>query len=198
MAVSQLPAGNKPVTWYNTYEADVDPKYTLPIVRTRALLGSCQIQIQMSGKYSQAGNRVKIRAPPDHLRLAAQLTVQRCVAGQQQGGERTGGYSTYDFAKVIDWITAPQDVEAQTYFPTPELNLPASITFFTAMVWNYGPRFPEVEPGSEDEHTAIEIARRLASAAGRAPAGKALQRDLENRQEYVEASAMEIRKHGGK
>ncbi|KAL8719431.1 MAG: hypothetical protein Q9181_008061, partial [Wetmoreana brouardii] len=35
MAVSQLPAGNKPVTWYNTHEADVDPKYTLPIVQTR-------------------------------------------------------------------------------------------------------------------------------------------------------------------
>ncbi|KAL8718497.1 MAG: hypothetical protein Q9181_008192, partial [Wetmoreana brouardii] len=64
------------------------------------------------------------------------------------------------------------------------------------MVWNYGPRFPDVEPGSEDEHTAIEIARRLATAAGRAPAGKALQRDLENRQEYVEDSAKEIRKHG--
>ena len=67
--------------------------------------GSCQIVIQMSGKYQEESG-VQIGAPPDDLRTAARLTVQRCLTADQQG-VHAGGYSTYDFASVTEWITAP-------------------------------------------------------------------------------------------
>ncbi|KAL8663870.1 MAG: hypothetical protein Q9202_003556 [Teloschistes flavicans] len=77
-----------------------------------------------------------------------------------------------------------------------DLHLPPSITFFTATVWNYKPSLPDVEPGSQDEWSAVEIRRNLERAAERAPAGSRLRLDLQAREWYVYGSEQAIISRG--
>lgn len=153
-----------------------------------------------------------MKAPPDDLRAMAQLAIDRCVTREQ-----LGGYATYGFKSLIDWITNPSVCyyslpsstlhwlrgetltsccwRVQTVFPG-DLHLPPSITFFTATVWNYKPSLPDVEPGSQDEWSAVEIRRNLESAAERAPAGSRLRLDLQAREWYVYDSEQAIISRG--
>lgn len=87
-------------------------------------------------------------------------------------------------------------VAAQTVFPG-NLHLPPSITFFTATVWNYKPSQPDVEPGSQDEWSAVQIRRNLERAVERAPVGSRLRKDLEARESYVYGSEQAIISRGG-
>ena len=65
-------------------------------------VGTCQIKIQVSGQYAEE-HPVQVQASPDDLREVAALTTQRCLIEQEEGG-----YSTYEFARVVNWITAPE------------------------------------------------------------------------------------------
>ena len=119
---------------------------------------------------------------PNVLRDIALYTIEACL-----GDEYLGGYSTHQFTNVVDWITAPD-----TVFPG-DLNLPAHITFITALVWNpegFGSLF---EPGSRDGWTAEELEGALLEAINRAPAGSDLRRSLARRYEYVEGSRVEMK-----
>ncbi|KAI4260906.1 MAG: hypothetical protein LQ352_000061 [Teloschistes flavicans] len=180
-ALDHLPRGHVPVTWYNEELPEVPSEYVLPLVSTYR---SCQIKIEMSGKFQQE-SPFQMKAPPDDLRAMAQLAIDRCVTREQ-----LGGYATYGFKSLIDWITNPS-----TVFPG-DLHLPPSITFFTATVWNYKPSLPDVEPGSQDEWSAVEIRRNLESAAERAPAGSRLRLDLQAREWYVYDSEQAIISRG--
>lgn len=153
--------------------------------------GTCQIVIQASGQYAET-HPVEIQASPDDLSRAASLAIHRCVAAYHEGPyQHLGGYSTLDFAKVVNWITAPS-----TVFPG-NLELPESITFLTAMVWNSEPNPPDIEPGSEDEWAAAEIRQSLETAASHAPEDSYLRLDLEARAKWVEGSELRINSHGG-
>ena len=119
---------------------------------------------------------------PNVLQAITLYTIEKCL-----GDEYLGGYSTHQFTNVVDWITAPD-----TVFPG-DLDLPADITFITALVWNpegFGFRF---EPGSRDGRTAEELEEALLKAINRAPEGSGLRRSLARRYEYVEGSRVEMR-----
>ena len=64
-------------------------------------------------------------AVPDDLRDIALYTIEKNL-----GDENEGAYSTHHFANVANWITG-----WDTVFPG-NLNLPAHLTFFTAMICN--------------------------------------------------------------
>ena len=63
--------------------------------------GACEIEIQMSGKYAEA-NLMLVRAPPIDFWRASVLLFNDCLLSNNEGG-----YTTYDFANVVSWITAP-------------------------------------------------------------------------------------------
>ena len=149
------------------------------------MAGTCEIVLSASGKYAQE-NRLQVEAIPNDLRNTALFTIQKCL-----GKEKLGGYSTYQFANVVDWITAPD-----TVFPG-NLNLPASLTFFTALVWNPSYSLEGLEPGSDDEWSAVQLNHALEAAMARAPPKSDLHRSLEERLEYIEGSEEAIGNHGG-
>ena len=152
--------------------------------------GTCEIRIQASGKFIEENrdDSIKLTANPAELRRATLKIIEKCLVGQGEGG-----YSTYDFGRVVRWITAPT-----TDFPE-NLDLGPDLTFFTAIVWSYQTTFPTdvPEPGSYDESTADQLVNHIGKAANRAPAGSALERNLEARADYVWESAATIYKHWG-
>ena len=150
------------------------------------LLGTCEIVLSASGKYVEDDNRLQVQAAPDDLRDIAQYTIEKCL-----GDEKEGGYSTHQFANVANWITDPD-----TVFPG-NLNLPAHLTFFTAMICNPADSLEDFEPGSRDAQSALELKRALQIALGRLAPGSDLQRSLLARRRYVRGSEMAIINHGG-
>jgi len=86
------------------------------------LLGSCQITVFASGKWADE-NDLQASVSPYMLRQLVLYVVQECVVTDQDGG-----YATHGFKRAVDWVTAPT-----TNFPT-NLDMPASTTYFTAMV----------------------------------------------------------------
>ena len=148
-------------------------------------IGTCEIVLSASGKYAQE-NRFRVEAVPNDLGNIALYTIQHCL-----GDQRLGGYSTLQFANVVDWITAPN-----TVFPG-DLNLPASLTFFTALVWNPSHSLKGLEPGSNDEWSAVQLYYALETAVSQAPPGSDFQRSLEERLEYIEGSEVAIGDQGG-
>lgn len=148
-------------------------------------IGTCEIVLSASGKYAQE-NRFQVDAVPNDLGNIALYTIQHCLRDQ-----RMGGYSTLQFENVVNWITAPN-----TVFPG-DLNLPASLTFFTALVWNPEDSLKGLEPGSDDEWSAVELYYALEKAVVRAPPGSDLERSLEERLEYIEGSEKRIGDGGG-
>lgn len=126
-------------------------------------------------------------ATPDAIRDAAWYAMKQCVADKN----KIGGYATHQFAKVVDWITAPD-----TPFPQ-NLDLPDEITFITAMVWTPWSFTNLFEPGSRDEWTAVQLVYALEAAIDRAPEGSVLESTLEARRKYVEGSEMAIDNWGG-
>lgn len=104
--------------------------------------------------------------------------MKKCIVDENG----LGGYATNQFAKVVNWITAPD-----TPFPQ-NLDLPDEITFITAMVWKPWSYRNLFEPGSRDEWTAIELNDALLAAVNRAPEGSVLQDTLRARLVYVQGS----------
>ncbi len=149
------------------------------------MAGTCEIVLSASGKYAQE-NRLQVEAVPNDLRNIALYTIRKCL-----GGEKLGGYSTHQFANVVDWITAPD-----TVFPG-NLNLPASLTFFTALIWNPSYSLKGLEPGSDDEWSAVQLNYALEAAIARAPPHSNLHRSLEERLEHIEGSEEAMGNRGG-
>ena len=111
--------------------------------------------------------------------------MKKCVI--DENGK--GGYATNQFAKVVDWIIAPN-----TPFPQ-NLDLPDEIIFITAMVWKPWSYHNLFEPGSRDEWTAAELKHALSAAADRAPDGN-VQSTLRAREDYVEGSEQAMGNYG--
>ena len=149
------------------------------------MAGTCEIVLSASGKYAQE-NRLQIEAVPNHLRNIALYTIQKCL-----GKEKLGGYSTHQFGNVVDWITAPD-----TVFPG-DLNLPPSLTFFTALFWNPSHSLKGLEPGSDDEWSAVQLNYALEAAIARAPPNSDWHRSLGERLEYIEGSEEAMGNLGG-
>lgn len=149
------------------------------------MAGTCEIALSASGRYAQE-NRLQVEAVPNDLRKIALYTIENCL-----GKEKLGGYSTHQFANVVDWITAPD-----TVFPG-DLNLPASLTFFTALVWNPSYSLKGLEPGSDDEWSAVQLNYALEAAIAQAPPNSDLHRSLEERLEYIEGSEEAMGSGGG-
>ena len=156
-------------------------------------LGTCQIKIQASGKFLEDHPEANIVlfATPRGIRGSAMSAIEKCAGNDDPRSPNKGGFATYHLANVIDWITAPN-----TVFPG-NLQLDPDLTFFTAMVWNYDPRSPDIEPGSHDEETAYVIARELDKSAEVAPSRSPLRTDLQARARYVHGSEYAINDHGG-
>ena len=84
----------------------------------------------------------------------------------------------------------------QTVFPG-NLNLPASLTFLTAMVRYAEEGVPSSEPGSLNPATAIWLYERLDEAIGRAPPGSTLEANLARRRSYIGGSEEAMLNHPG-
>lgn len=137
----------------------------------------CQIKIFASGKYARE-NDLTIAAASDEIRRIALYTIEECVRLHSQGG-----YTTNYFANKIDWITAPA-----TRFPG-RLNLPSTITYLTAMVWNPKAELEDYDPGIHDPRTTTEIMDALSVAAVDAKDGSILRKDIDKRWWYITQSA---------
>ena len=156
-------------------------------------LGTCQIRIQASGKYHEdyPDANIALFATPEEIRGSVMSVIEKCVGNNDPKSNNKAGFTTLDLANVIKWITTPR-----TVFPE-DLDLRADLTFFTAMLWNYTPDSPDIEPGSHDEETAYVIAHELDKAADAAPWGSSLRENLLARAKYVHGSEWAINDHGG-
>ena len=141
--------------------------------------GKCQIKITASGKYAREHD-IRLRVSPDELRRLALFTIENCVEAKQ-----IGGYATKDIENVESWVVSPE-----TNFPR-SLDLPPSITFFTAMVWHVEGAGMEkdYDPGVYDPWTTRSIMELVIEAEAEYWPQSALWRVLDVRREYLLISA---------
>ena len=132
-----------------------------------------------SGKFAEE-NDLEISVAPDDLRKLVLYTLENCVV--KHG---LGGYTTKDFDKTLGWIISPG-----IDFPS-SLDLPAYITFFTAMVWHTEGIDQEegYDPGAHDPWTTLSINAKILDAEENAPPRSAFRRSLGRRHSYIQVSA---------
>ncbi|MCJ1452431.1 hypothetical protein MMC28_002774 [Mycoblastus sanguinarius] len=178
-AFNLLRSGTEIEHWYTNAPKGVTN--SLPII---VRSGTCEIQFHASGKYASE-NTLDLPLAPDDIRTMARYVLEKCVDDTKFGGEQKGGFVTKGLQHTTDFLTAKK-----TLFPGGPL--PASMTFFTAMVWNSATVLPGYEPGCCDPTTAHQLAIYLEQSIDRAPEGGDLKDDLENRLTYIYATTSQM------